>query len=143
MLRFATLSGRRDWSINHASQVNQLRSTILSVNSADLSWPVLSCCVMLPGKGARAASLNEDEALLVKGLGLLTLKPLIYAANVSEDDLGNHGANNVHVQVRRAHYFHAAPAVGPANKNRPSLQHASLYAPAQCWNTSQHTPAPC
>jgi obg-like ATPase 1 len=43
--------------------------------------------------------LNEDESLLVKGLGLLTLKPLIYAANVSEDDLGNHGANNVHVQV--------------------------------------------
>lgn len=31
----------------------------------------------------------------------MTLKPLIYAANVSEDDLGNHGANNVHVQVRR------------------------------------------
>jgi obg-like ATPase 1 len=46
--------------------------------------------------------LTEDEALLVKGLGLLTLKPLIYAANVSEDDLGNHGANNVHVQVRAA-----------------------------------------
>lgn len=51
------------------------------------------------GKGARAAALTEDEALIVKGLGLLTLKPLIYAANVGEDDLGNHGANNVHVQV--------------------------------------------
>jgi ribosome-binding ATPase YchF (GTP1/OBG family) len=37
----------------------------------------------------------------VKNLGLLTLKPLIYAANVGEDDLGNQGANNVHVQVRR------------------------------------------
>jgi ribosome-binding ATPase YchF (GTP1/OBG family) len=56
--------------------------------------------VAAAGKGARSASLSEDEALLVKGLGLLTLKPLIYAANVSEDDLGNHGANNVHVQVR-------------------------------------------
>ena len=43
--------------------------------------------------------MTEDEAAIVKGLGLLTLKPLIYAANVSEDDLGNHGANNVHVQV--------------------------------------------
>lgn len=61
--------------------------------------PVL--CV-LSGKGARSAVLTEDEALLVKGLGLLTLKPLIYAANVSEDDLGNHGADNVHVQVRAA-----------------------------------------
>lgn len=64
----------------------------------------LPVCVSLPaaaGKGARSASLSDDEALLVKGLGLLTLKPLIYAANVSEDDLGNHGANNVHVQVRK------------------------------------------
>ena len=63
----------------------------------------VSCCTLsfpLAGKGARAAALNEDESILVKGLGLLTLKPLIYAANVSEDDLGNHGANNVHVQVR-------------------------------------------
>lgn len=46
--------------------------------------------------------LTEDESEIVKGLGLLTLKPLIYAANVSEDDLGNHGANNVHVQVGAA-----------------------------------------
>lgn len=53
------------------------------------------------GRGARAAVLNEDELLLVKGLGLLTLKPLIYAANVGEDDLGNHGANNMHVQALR------------------------------------------
>lgn len=53
------------------------------------------------GRGARSASLNEDEAAVLRGLGLLTLKPLIYAANVGEDDLGNHGANNVHVQVRR------------------------------------------
>lgn len=51
------------------------------------------------GRGARSASLSDDEALLVKGLGLLTLKPLIYAANVGEDDLGNHGENNPHVQV--------------------------------------------
>eukprot|EP00775_Hariotina_reticulata_P008640 gene8640-8821_t len=53
------------------------------------------------GKGARSASLTEDEAAIVKGLGLLTLKPLIYAANVGEDDLGNHGENNVHVQALR------------------------------------------
>jgi hypothetical protein len=45
--------------------------------------------------------LNADELLAIKNLGLLTLKPLIYAANVSEDDLGNQGANNVHVQALR------------------------------------------
>ena len=39
------------------------------------------------GKAARSVALEEDEALLIKPLGLLTLKPVIYAANVSEDDL--------------------------------------------------------
>eukprot|EP00198_Chlamydomonas_reinhardtii_P004314 XP_001693650.1 predicted protein [Chlamydomonas reinhardtii] len=53
------------------------------------------------GKGARTAQLTKDEAVAVKGLGLLTLKPLIYAANVMEDDLADQGANNTHVQALR------------------------------------------
>ncbi|MBC5796382.1 redox-regulated ATPase YchF [Sphaerospermopsis sp. LEGE 00249] len=39
------------------------------------------------GKSVRQVSLNEEEAAIIKGLGLLTNKPIIYAANVSEDDL--------------------------------------------------------
>ncbi|NES80797.1 MAG: redox-regulated ATPase YchF [Moorea sp. SIO2B7] len=39
------------------------------------------------GKMVRQISLSEEEAELVKYLGLLTGKPVIYAANVSEDDL--------------------------------------------------------
>ncbi|EFJ51583.1 hypothetical protein VOLCADRAFT_57264, partial [Volvox carteri f. nagariensis] len=55
------------------------------------------------GKGARTAPLTRDEAAAVKGLGLLTLKPLIYAANVVEDDLADQGANNRHaLRVRAA-----------------------------------------
>nr|APP88511.1 hypothetical protein PCKR_746 [Paulinella micropora] len=38
-------------------------------------------------KPARSVTLNEEELLLVKPLGLLTLKPIIYALNLSEDDL--------------------------------------------------------
>lgn len=41
------------------------------------------------GKSARQVELNEDEAALIKPLGLLTRKPIIYATNVSEDDLAN------------------------------------------------------
>lgn len=52
------------------------------------------------GQGARTAPLSSDEAAAVKGLGLLTLKPLVYAANVVEDDLASQGADNRHVQVR-------------------------------------------
>jgi GTP-binding protein YchF len=39
------------------------------------------------GKPVRQVTLTEEEATLIKGLGLLSAKPVIYAANVSEDDL--------------------------------------------------------
>ena len=43
--------------------------------------------VLNEGKSARQAILTEDEASLIQTLGLLTRKPVIYAANVSEEDL--------------------------------------------------------
>ena len=39
------------------------------------------------GQPARQADLDPEELEVIKGLGLLTLKPIIYATNVSEDDL--------------------------------------------------------
>jgi len=45
--------------------------------------------VLNQGKPARLVPLNEDEETLIKPLGLLTRKPVIYAANVSEDDLAS------------------------------------------------------
>ncbi len=39
------------------------------------------------GKPARQVELSDEENDTIKGLGLLTRKPIIYAANVSEDDL--------------------------------------------------------
>jgi ribosome-binding ATPase len=41
------------------------------------------------GKSVRQLSLTEEETEIIKGLGLLTGKPIIYAANVSEDDLAS------------------------------------------------------
>ena len=38
------------------------------------------------GKPARCREYSEEEAELIKDLPLLTLKPVLYAANVSEDD---------------------------------------------------------
>jgi len=43
--------------------------------------------VLNEGKPARQIVLSEEEQLLIKPLGLLTQKPIIYAANVNEDDL--------------------------------------------------------
>ena len=39
------------------------------------------------GGAARSIELSAEEALMIKPLGLLTAKPIIYATNVSEDDL--------------------------------------------------------
>jgi ribosome-binding ATPase len=41
------------------------------------------------GQPARQVDLTEEELEAVRLLGLLTLKPIIYAANVCEDDLAN------------------------------------------------------
>ena len=43
-------------------------------------------CLLL-GKPARAAGLTAEEALAIKSLMLLSLKPVIYAANVADSDL--------------------------------------------------------
>ncbi len=41
---------------------------------------------------------DEEEAAFVKSLNLLTAKPVIFAANVAEDDLADDGATNSFVQ---------------------------------------------
>ncbi|MEL6493037.1 MAG: redox-regulated ATPase YchF [Cyanobacteria bacterium J06634_6] len=56
--------------------------------------------VLDEGKAARMVDLDDDEALLIKALGLLTRKPVIYAANVSEDDLAE---GNSWVEEVRTH----------------------------------------
>ena len=44
---------------------------------------------------------NEDEEQWMAGYNLLTYKPVIYAANVAEDDLADDGASNEYVQSVR------------------------------------------
>lgn len=48
--------------------------------------------VLNEGKSVRMADLNEEESLIIKPLSLLTSKPIIYAANVSEDELASGNA---------------------------------------------------
>ena len=44
---------------------------------------------------------NEDEDAWLATYNLLTAKPVIYAANVAEDDIADDGANTQHVQAVR------------------------------------------
>lgn len=52
------------------------------------------------GQVARKLDLDDDESAFVKSLDLLTFKPVIYAANVSEDDAAS-GDNEYVQEVRK------------------------------------------
>ena len=45
--------------------------------------------LLAEGKAARAANLDADEKKLIRSYGLITLKPTMYIANVSEDGFEN------------------------------------------------------
>ncbi|QHE54142.1 redox-regulated ATPase YchF [Pontibacillus sp. HMF3514] len=49
---------------------------------------------------ARAVEFTEDQQKLVKGLHLLTSKPVLYVANVSEDEVADPSGNEYVQQVR-------------------------------------------
>jgi ribosome-binding ATPase len=51
-------------------------------------------------KAARTVELTEEEAKVVKGLHLLTTKPMLYVANVGEDDVADPSGNEYVQKVR-------------------------------------------
>ncbi|HKM28902.1 MAG TPA: redox-regulated ATPase YchF [Anaerovoracaceae bacterium] len=53
------------------------------------------------GKSARALELTDEEDEYVKSLDLLSYKPVIYVANVSEDDASDDGSNEYVKAVRQ------------------------------------------
>ena len=55
------------------------------------------------GQNARNLEFDDEDAAFADSLTLLSRKPVLYAANVSEDDLADDGANNPHVQAVREH----------------------------------------
>jgi len=75
-------------------RIDRVRKQARSSKEAQAELEVLEriVAVLNEGQPARAIELNEDEELLVKNLGLLTRKPVIYATNVSEDDLAEGNA---------------------------------------------------
>lgn len=89
-------------------RMDRIRKQARSSKEAQTELDVLEKIqpVLDEGKAARTVDLDDDEALLIKPLGLLTRKPVIYAANVSEDDLaaGNHWVEDVraHAEAENA-----------------------------------------
>lgn len=53
--------------------------------------------VLEQGKSIRTLDLSDEQKELVKSFNLLSSKPIIYVANVAEEDLANDGNTNPHV----------------------------------------------
>ncbi|MFM6190255.1 redox-regulated ATPase YchF [Planktothrix sp.] len=70
-------------------RIDRARKQARTSKEAQLEVTALEKIAVLlnEGKPARQAILTEEEIEAVKGLGLVTQKPVIYATNVSEDDL--------------------------------------------------------
>ncbi|MBQ8698974.1 MAG: redox-regulated ATPase YchF, partial [Schwartzia sp.] len=54
-------------------------------------------------KPARKAELSDEERALLRDLNLLTMKPVLYVANVAEDEAATADAENAFVQKVKAH----------------------------------------
>lgn len=55
--------------------------------------------VLKEGKAARSVDLSEDELKIVKNFSLLTLKPVIYIANMSEEEIADPDSNEYYRKV--------------------------------------------
>lgn len=68
--------------------------------------------ILYEDKPARSIELNEEETLILRDLHLLTMKPVLYAANVSEGEAGN-SDNNPYVQMVREYATKTGAEVVP------------------------------
>lgn len=75
-------------------RIERVRKQTKGSKEAQAELPVLERiqAALNEGKSARVVPLTDEEDALIKPLGLLTRKPVIYAANVSEDDLASGNA---------------------------------------------------
>ncbi len=55
--------------------------------------------VLEEGKSIRTLSFDDNEKAILKNFSLLSVKPIIYVANVNEDDMLDDGENNEYVKV--------------------------------------------
>lgn len=55
--------------------------------------------VLESGKSARSMNITEEECEFLNEMNLLTLKPVIYAANMSEEDFSEKNVNNPYLKI--------------------------------------------
>ncbi|KRM76865.1 redox-regulated ATPase YchF [Secundilactobacillus collinoides] len=70
--------------------------------------------VLEAGKGVRSIDFTEDEQPIVKGLFLLTSKPVLYVANIAEDDMADPEASKYFKPIQDYAAKEGAEAIGVA-----------------------------
>lgn len=68
--------------------------------------------VLEEGKPARSIDWNEDEQKIVRGLFLLTSKPVLYVANVAEDDMADPESSKYFQQIKEFAAVEKADVIG-------------------------------
>jgi GTP-binding protein YchF len=64
------------------------------------------------GKPARSIEWNEEEQKVIRGLFLLTSKPVLYVANVAEDDMADPEASKYFQQIKEFANAEGADVIG-------------------------------
>lgn len=84
-------------------RIDRVKKTLKSDKSAQSELDLLEriAKVLEEGQSVRTMDFTDEEERLVKGLSLLTHKPIIYIANVSEDDIMAGGENDFVKEVRK------------------------------------------
>ena len=75
--------------------------------------------VLEAGKPARSVEFSAEEMPIVKGLFLLTIKPVLYVANVAEDDMANPEASK-YMDVIKEHVAPKNRSPNWTKKKRPT-----------------------
>src|SRR5699024_9507861 len=81
--------------VERKAQTNKDKDAVAEVNVLKKLQEAL-----LAGKAARSVDLDKEELMIVKAFALLTLKPMIYVANMSDDEIIDPQANAYYRQVK-------------------------------------------
>ncbi|WP_413627730.1 redox-regulated ATPase YchF [Fructilactobacillus vespulae] len=77
--------------------------------------------VLEEGGAVRDVELDEDEQKIVKGFFLLTSKPILYVANISEDSMADPEADELFQKVKKYANDHGAEAIGIAAESEEEI----------------------
>ena len=76
--------------------------------------------VLEDGKSARTIDFSEDEQKIVKGLFLLTTKPVLYVANIAEEDMADPDSNK-YMDAIKEHVAGEGEVIGVAAAAEESI----------------------